>query len=73
MGYEFIQGNQFKEAIEIFQLNTKLFPNDANVWDSLGEGYLKQGALLKAKTYYQKALDLDPEIQSAIDALQKMK
>jgi tetratricopeptide (TPR) repeat protein len=72
VGYQFLQNNQFKEAIEIFQLNTELFPDDANVWDSLGEGYLRNGDVEKAKTNYQMALKLDPEMPTAIEALKQL-
>ena len=32
-----------KEAIEIFSLNTKLYPNSGNTYDSLGEDYSNLG------------------------------
>ncbi len=45
-------------GIELLKLNTELFPNDGNLWDSLGEAYYlindKDNALLS----FKKALDL---------------
>ncbi len=47
-----------KWSIEIFKLNAELFPNDGNVWDSLGEAYAKNGQKKKAIQSYTKALEL---------------
>lgn len=54
-----------KQAIELFSLNTEMFPEDPNVWDSLGEAYLKNGDRDKALEYYKKALSVDPYFPSA--------
>lgn len=43
LGYRFLIINDINKAINIFKLNTKLFPNSANVYDSLGEAYLENG------------------------------
>ena len=46
-----------KEALEIFKLNVFLFPNSANVYDSVAEAYAANGnrelaiKMLKAKLY----------------------
>ena len=32
-----------KEALEIFKLNVFLYPNSANVYDSVGEAYAVNG------------------------------
>jgi len=45
-------------ALQLFLLNAQLHPNDGNVWDSLGEGYLRNGVRAEAKRSYQKALSL---------------
>ncbi len=74
IGYEFLFNDQLEKAIEIFTLNTELFGNeDPNVWDSLGEAYLAKGDKENAVKYYKKALSMDPEMQSAIEALDKIK
>lgn len=43
MGYNFLGEKKYKEAIEIFKLNTELHPGDANLFDSLAEGYEASG------------------------------
>ncbi|MCB1581698.1 MAG: serine hydrolase [Marinicella sp.] len=74
VGYGFLWENQTEKAIEVFRLNTELFgAEDANVWDSLGEAYLKNGNKKKALKYYEKALKMDPKLQSAKDVLEKIR
>lgn len=72
IGYQFLRENNIKTALEFFELNVKLFPDDANLWDSLGEAYLKSGNTIKALEYYQKALKMDPYMQSAREAIEEL-
>lgn len=58
-GYNILGAGQYQEAIFVFQLITELFPNSANAWDSLAEGFLKAGNIEKAKELYNKALSMD--------------
>ena len=60
-GYQMLGSGQFEGALYVFEMNTKLFPESANAWDSLAEGYWKSGDLVKAKEYYNKAIGLDPK------------
>jgi predicted negative regulator of RcsB-dependent stress response len=39
----------------------------------VGEFYLAKGDKAKAKEYYQKALEVNPNLRSAVQALEKMK
>ena len=48
-------------ALELFKLNVKLFPKDGNLWDSLGEAYLKYNQRDKAVQCYKKAVELGSE------------
>jgi len=48
-------------ALEIFKLNVKLFPEDGNLWDSLGEAYLKYNQEKEAIKSYTKAVELGSE------------
>ncbi|NHN26132.1 tetratricopeptide repeat protein [Flavobacterium jejuense] len=72
IGYEFLQKKSIDEAIIVFKENAKLFPEEVNSWDSLGEAYFHlrdKGNALKA---YQKALELDPNLESAKKMIQKL-
>ena len=59
-GYDLLNSKQIESAIFVFELNTKLFPKSANVWDSLAEAYWKANKTDKAIEYYNKAIELDP-------------
>jgi tetratricopeptide (TPR) repeat protein len=59
-GYQLLGSSQFEGALYVFEMNTRLFPESANTWDSLAEGYWKSGDPVKAKEYYNKAIELDP-------------
>ena len=48
-------------ALELFKLNVKLFPEDGNLWDSLGEAYLKYDKKEEAIKSYSKAVELGSE------------
>lgn len=71
-GYKFLGENDFENAIQVLELNTRLYPYSQNVWDSYAEAFLMQGDTAKAITYYQKALDIYPcnqEIEKRLLAL----
>lgn len=59
--YNMLGSGQIEGALYVFQMNCKLFPESANTWDSLAEGYWKAGNIEKAKENYNKAISLDPK------------
>ena len=59
-GYELLIRNQFQPALFVLQMNSELFPQSANAWDSLGEAYWKSEQKDKAIECYNKAINLDP-------------
>lgn len=65
--------DKMNDAIKLFELNVELHPNSANTFDSLGEAYMKLGKTDQAITAYKRALQLDPHMQTAIDALKKLR
>lgn len=72
IGYNLMFSNDLDAALEIFQLNTELFPDIANTWDSLGEAWLNKGDKEKALTYYRKALSINPDMPSAKEAVARL-
>ncbi|MBI1938032.1 MAG: serine hydrolase [Ignavibacteriales bacterium] len=72
-GYRFLESNQIGAAIQLFALNVKLFPNNANCYDSLAETYLKKGDRKNAKKYYEKVLELEPENKRVRQIINEMK
>jgi hypothetical protein len=59
-GYVKMAANEMDKAEIAFRLNTILYPANANVFDSFGDYYLKNGNFLLAKENYQKALEIEP-------------
>ncbi len=59
-GYDMLNGKQTDGALFIFKLNTKLYPQSANAWDSYGEALWKAKQIDKAIESYNKAIALDP-------------
>jgi len=60
MGYELLQANNTKGAIDIFKLNAVAYPNSANVYDSLSDALLADGQKDLARQNAKKALELLP-------------
>lgn len=65
LGYDLLFNDRTEDAVAIFRLNTELFPNIANCWDSYGEALLKSGEKEAALSAYKKALKINPNIPSA--------
>jgi len=74
LGYAYLyEGGDTEKAIELFKLNTELFPNIANCWDSYGEALAKSDYTIKAIEAYEKALSIRPDLESAKNALKELK
>lgn len=71
-GYQLMQKNNLDLAIEVFKINSELFPEIPNVWDSLGEAYMNKGDKETAKQNYKKVLELDPQNGNAKKMLEKL-
>ena len=61
------------KAITIFQRNVQEYPQSWNVYDSLGEAYMKTGQKSLAIANYEKSLQLNPKNQNGIEMLKKLK
>ena len=72
LGYQILGMDKTKDAIEIFKLNTEMFPKAANPYDSLGEAYLKDGQKALGLKNYKKALELDPKNANAIQIVKRL-
>jgi len=64
--------NKSQQGIDVFLLATQLFPNSANLFDSLAEGYLYIGEEEKAIDNFKKSLALNPQNQNAINRLEQL-
>jgi C-terminal processing protease CtpA/Prc len=71
-GYGLLWDDNKAEALEIFKLLVAEFPNSANTYDSLGEGYLALGDEKKSLANYQKAFEMDPDNFNAEDVIHNL-
>ncbi len=71
LGYTLLGQNKFNHAVNLFKLNTVIYPLDYNLWDSLAEAYER----LKDKTLviqtYKKVLELNPANTKAKQKLEE--
>lgn len=65
LGYKAIGKEDFEGALMIFAENAERYPESANAWDSLAEANFKSGHLDKARSFYEKSLELDPKNDNA--------
>ncbi|MFC2080575.1 serine hydrolase, partial [Bacteroidota bacterium] len=72
LGYQLLDMNKVREAIEIFKLNVTEYPNAFNTYDSLGEAYMINGEKELAIKIYTKSLELNPENTNAISMIKKI-
>lgn len=59
-GYQLLQSGKIAESIPVFEKNSKRFPTDPNVWDSLGEAYAMNKNKKSAIECFMKALSMNP-------------
>jgi CubicO group peptidase (beta-lactamase class C family) len=65
VGYRLLRSGRVDDAVKIFEANVGLYPDDANAFDSLGEGYMAAGNTAAAVDNYRKSLALDPSNENA--------
>jgi len=71
-GYSLLKQDKKEDALKIFKLNTELYPNAANTYDSYGEILLLLGQKKKAKKAYAKSLKLNPQNENAKTILKSL-
>jgi len=71
-GLNLIAQRQLEAGVALLKVNTALYPDAANTWDSLGFAYLAQGQKALARESYQRALRIDPRFASAKEALGRL-
>jgi CubicO group peptidase (beta-lactamase class C family) len=57
-GIDRLRKGDLEWAIVLFEINTRLFPDDGNLWDSLGEAYLADRQYSLARESFRTALEL---------------
>lgn len=64
--------NDTKKAIELFQYAIAKAPDNANLYDSLGEAYFVAKKYEESTKSYQKSLDLNPKNKNAENYIKKI-
>lgn len=72
IGYLFLQGEHYEQAVKVLAYNTGKYPNSANAHDSLAEAYYKSGDKGGARKAYQRSLQLNPKNDNAREMLEKL-
>ena len=58
--YTLLNQGKTAEAVKVFEMNAKKHPDDPNVYDSLGEGYMINGQKDAAIKSFKKSLGMHP-------------
>ena len=56
----------------MLRLNVTEFPQSSDAWESLGDAYRSAGNADLAAIDYRKALEIDPQNETALDSLRKL-
>lgn len=72
IGYYWLQMGKEK-ALEMFKLNTQLYPHSYNAYDSLAEANMTLGNTELAIANYEKSLELNPNNENAKAILKTLK
>jgi tetratricopeptide (TPR) repeat protein len=73
MGYSLLYGGREMDGLRAFQKNIQEYPQSSNVYDSLGEAYMKTGQKDLSIQSYEKSLQLNPKNDNAVRRLKKLK
>ncbi|MFN3926215.1 MAG: DnaJ domain-containing protein [Pseudanabaenaceae cyanobacterium] len=63
---------QWSDALKELQAGSKLDPENARIYGLMGLSYMKMDNHYQAKTFFQKALKLDPKEENAVEHLNKV-
>ncbi|RZK29584.1 MAG: tetratricopeptide repeat protein, partial [Hymenobacter sp.] len=72
VGYHLLQEGQSAQAVRVFTLATRLYPQSGNAFDSLAEACLRNGDKTQARANYARALALDPHNSNAANRLREL-
>ena len=73
LGYDLMNRKRLDQAIEVFKLAVGTASQSANAYASLAEAYQAAGNKELAIKNYEKAVELDRNLNSAIEALKKLR
>ena len=71
-GYQFMNMKQLKKSEQFFKLNVTNYPESFNVYDSLGDYYVKIGDKKRAIINFRKAISLNSKSEESIKKLNEL-
>ena len=72
LGYRWMGSDSLAQALPVFALITRVYPQSANAFDSYGEALLAAGRRDDAIASYRHALAIDPHFPPSLGALQRL-
>ncbi|GAB3637872.1 hypothetical protein GCM10027422_34620 [Hymenobacter arcticus] len=72
VGYQLLKERQPTQALRVFTLATRLYPQSSNAFDSLAEACLRNGDKTQAQANYARVLALDPHNSNAANMLREL-
>lgn len=64
---------QTEKGLRLLEMAVELHPKTANLYDSIGEFHLEMGRKDEALAWYEKALQIDPNLENAKRMLEKIR
>jgi pimeloyl-ACP methyl ester carboxylesterase len=71
-GYSLVRQGKLTEALAVFKLNTLMYPNSWNAYDSYGETLLKNGQKQEALKMYERSVELNPNSENGKKVLKML-
>ena len=72
IGYDYLYNDRNQKAVDLFRFALAEDPKNPQLLTDLGRSYFESGNMELAKTNFQEALTIDPEVQVALEYLEKM-
>lgn len=72
LGYNLLTEKKIAESVKVFKLNTELYPESWNVYDSYGEALAEAGDKENAILNYKKSIELNPDNEGGKVMLKKL-
>jgi CubicO group peptidase (beta-lactamase class C family) len=73
VGYALLRTQNTEQALKVFELNTRVFPEAWNTWDSLGEAHMALGNNDEAIRCFERSLELNPDNTNAKDMISRIR
>jgi len=65
VGYTLMRSERTERALEVLELNTRLFPDASNAWYGLGQAHMRLGHDEQAIRAFERSLELNPDNENA--------